>query len=83
MTGEGPGIATLHLCEDWPQKEDDMSEQHLTEDIRAEDTRVEHFAGDIETKAASDGAASSSGDDVAHRLRRLHARLRGVQGDEQ
>ena len=38
-----------------------MSEQHSTEDIRAEDTRI----GDIETKAASDGATSGSGDDVA------------------
>lgn len=34
-----------------------MSEQHLTEDISPED---------IETKAASDAAASGSGDDVAN-----------------
>ena len=57
-----------------------MSEQHLTEDIRDEGNTT---IGDIETKAASDGATSGSGDDVANRLRRLHARLRGVQGDEQ
>jgi HK97 family phage major capsid protein len=61
MTGEGPGIASVHLAKTAPQKRTDMSELDLTEDIHAEDTRV----GDIETKAASGAAASGSSEDVA------------------